>query len=260
MNLFRHRAGRAGLTKAFSFSFSLTACLLLGAGASAAGTKGCFGIALVFAIDASGSVDDAEYVLQMGGVSQALRHPEVAEAVQSAGGVALAAVVWSDTAIATHTVGWQSVRSVEDIERFASTIESLPRVGGGGTDMGQGVWQALDLLDDPTLCAMRRVIDVSGDGKETLYPRRRHGASIFSARRRAQESGVIINGLAIVDEEADLETYYIDKVIAGAAAFVIVANGFADFAAAMRSKLLREITPVNQAQLPPTEPPGEGMN
>ena len=71
---------------------------------------------------------------------------------------------------------------------------------------------------------------------------------------------VVINGLAIVDEEADLEDYYLGEVIAGAAAFVIVADGFADFAAAMRLKLLREITPMNQAQLSRMRPAGESTN
>lgn len=256
MNWFRDRAGLSGLTK--TLCGSSMALLLTGAGA-AAEPRGCYGTALVFAIDASGSIDDGEYVLQMGGLSQALRDPAVADAVQAAGGVALAAVVWSDTAVATSTVGWQSVRGADDIERFARTMESLPRVGGGGTDMGQGVSDALDLLDDPALCAMRRVIDVSGDGKETVYPRRRFGISIFSAKRRAEEAGVIINGLAIIDEEKDIEEYYLGKVISGATSFVIVADGFADFARAMRTKLLREITPLNQAQLQ-LMPAGERTN
>lgn len=257
MSQSQSRAGLSGLTK--TLLGALVACLLQGTGALA-GPKGCYGTALVFAVDASGSVDDSEYVLQMGGLSLALRDPDVADAVQAAGGVALAAVVWSDTAMATSIVGWHSARSAGDIEHFARTIESLPRVGGGGTDMGQGVWEALDLLDDPTLCAMRRVIDVSGDGKETLYPRRRHGVSIFAAKGRAEEAGVTINGLAIVDEEKDIEDYYLGKVISGAAAFVIVANGFADFDRAMRTKLLREITPLNQALLQPAQSDGEGVN
>lgn len=156
MNWFRRCARVAELAKTLCGSFVVL--LLLGAGAVAE-PSGCHGTALVFAIDASGSVDDREYMLQMAGLSQALRDPEVAEAVQSAGGVALAAVVWSDTAMGTSTVGWRSVRSPQDIEHFARTVESLSRVGGGGTDIGQGVSNALDLLDDPALCAMRRARD-----------------------------------------------------------------------------------------------------
>jgi len=225
---------------------SLVACVVL---AGEARARECFGTALVFAIDASGSIDDREYVLQMAGLSKALRDPEVASAVRSAGGVALAAVVWSDTAVTTSRLGWRPVRDALDIENFALAIESMPRTGGGGTDLGQGIWDALDMLDDPMLCAARRVVDVSGDGRETLYPRRRDGVSAFSARRRAEAAGVTINGLAIVDDEPDLEQYYLEKVVVGPGAFVITADSFADFGAAMRSKLLREITPVNQALL-----------
>ncbi len=247
-----------GLTRTLSALGSLLAFLLLGAGEGAAQAKGCFGTALVFAIDASGSIDDDEYVLQMAGLSQALRSPEIASAVQGAGGVAMAAVVWSDTAVATSKVGWQSVRTAQDIERFARTMENLPRVGGGGTDLGQGVWDALDLFDDPTLCATRRVVDVSGDGKETLYPRRRHGVSILVAKRRAEDSGITINGLAITDEEADIEEYYLENVAVGVGAFVILADSFDDFGTAMKTKLLREITPINQAQLREMQPANEG--
>lgn len=241
----------AGLTGVAKTVLALGALLCLSPGTGAAQAGGCFGTALVFAIDASGSIDDAEYMLQMAGLSRALRDPEVARAVQAAGGVALAAVIWSDTAVATSRVGWHSVRSSQDVERFALAIEGLPRVGGGGTDLGQGIWEALDLLDDPGLCAARRVVDVSGDGRESLYPRRRHGVSIFSARKRAEEAGVVINGLAIVNEEADLREYYLEKVVVGFGAFVILADSFDDFGAAMKSKLLREITPVNQVQLLP---------
>lgn len=250
---------RKGLGRAGSMAaLPLLACALLGSGQGAAAAMGCFSTALVFAVDASGSIDDAEYVLQMAGLSQALRDPEVADAVHKAGGVALAAVIWSDTAAATSTVGWQSVRSQVDIERFARTIETLPRVGGGGTDLGQGVTDALDLLDDPALCAIRKVVDVSGDGSETLYPRRRNGISIFSARRRAEAAGVIINGLAIVDEETDLKQYYLDKLVVGHGSFVIVADSFDDFGSAMKAKLLREISPVNQAELTDVQPRNRG--
>lgn len=213
--------------------------------------KGCFGTALVFAIDASGSINDQEYVLQMSGLSQALRDPEVASAIQSAGGVVLAAVVWSDAAVATNLVRWQPMNRPQDIDNFARTIESLQRTGGGGTDLGQGVWHALDLLEDPSICALRQIVDVSGDGRETLYPRRKHSVSVFAARKRADAIGIVINGLAIVDEEADIEGYYRQNVVTGSGGFVIVANGFEDFGKAMKAKLLREITPVKQAQLNP---------
>ena len=67
--------------------------------------------------------------------------------------------------------------------------------------------------------------------------------------KRARNPVLVIHGLAIVDEEADLEEYFLQKMIVGLDAFAIVANSFDDFGNAMKKKLLREITPVNQAQL-----------
>ncbi|MBX3597469.1 MAG: DUF1194 domain-containing protein [Rhizobiaceae bacterium] len=239
----------SGLAKASLALGVLTAFIFLAEGRGEAQARECFSTALVFAVDASGSIDDREYTLQMAGLSNAIRHPEVVSAIEASGGVVLAAVVWSDSAFATSKVGWFAVNGPSDLDHFAAIIKALPRVGGGGTDLGQGIWQALDLLDDPSLCAARRVIDVSGDGKETHYPRRRHSMSVGSAQRRAQEANVVINGLAIVDDEPDLEKYYIENVATGNGSFVIVAEGFDDFGNAMKAKLLREITPVEQAQL-----------
>ena len=246
-------ASRAGIAQPLALIFWLLVCIAGLPGSAFAQARACFSTALVFAIDASGSIDEVEYRLQLTGLSDALRDPDVAEAVAASGGVALAAVVWSDAAMTARRIPWHPVRNRADIERFARLIRSLPRVGGGGTDLGQGVTDALDLLNDPELCAMRRIIDVSGDGAETHYPRRRNGVSIMSARRRAKEAGVTVNGLAIVDDEPNLERYYLDNLVVGHGAFVIVAETIDDFGSAMRTKLLREITPVNQARLPDAE-------
>jgi hypothetical protein len=59
--------------------------------------------------------------------------------------------------------------------------------------------------------------------------------------------GIAVNGLAIMDENANgyypgLDRYYQGCVAGGPAAFVIVARSFWDFGAAMRRKLIREIS------------------
>ncbi len=54
--------------------------------------------------------------------------------------------------------------------------------------------------------------------------------------------GVTVNGLAIVSEDdLSLPTWYRDNVIAGPGSFVIAISDYADFADAIRKKLLREI-------------------
>ncbi len=60
-----------------------------------------------------------------------------------------------------------------------------------------------------------------------------------------------INGLAIVNEEPDLEHYYRTEVIGGPGAFVIAAKDYEDFSRAILRKLLREIEAVPVAEARP---------
>jgi hypothetical protein len=90
----------------------------------------------------------------------------------------------------------------------------------------------------------RRVIDISGDGPNNS------GIPIMEARAQALAAGITINGLPIVNDRMgpgstrnirDLDKYYRDCVIGGSGAFMIVANNFADFALAIKRKLIFEI-------------------
>ena len=50
-----------------------------------------------------------------------------------------------------------------------------------------------------------------------------------------------VNGLAILTDEPDLESYYREEVISGPGAFTMAVATYEDFAEAMRRKLIREI-------------------
>jgi uncharacterized protein DUF1194 len=54
---------------------------------------------------------------------------------------------------------------------------------------------------------------------------------------------IVVNGLVIgTDDAADLAAYFRQTVILGSGSFVEVANGYADYARAMKRKLLRELS------------------
>ncbi len=62
--------------------------------------------------------------------------------------------------------------------------------------------------------------------------------------------GIVINGLPIVNDRPDpwdfspplnLDLYYEDCVIGGPGSFIVVADGFKDFARAIRRKMILEI-------------------
>ena len=58
---------------------------------------------------------------------------------------------------------------------------------------------------------------------------------------RWRSRGVTVNGLAIVNEDQGLATWYRDNVIAGAGSFVMTAADYADFSEAIVRKLIKEI-------------------
>lgn len=213
--------------------------LLLAVPASLARAEKCLDVALVFAIDGSGSINDVEYALQRDALVTALADADVVSAFMRAGNVGLAAVIWGDGEFSAERIGWHVVRGGQGIEAFTSDLLSRPRTTWGNTDIGAGIWHALDLLQG--ICALGLVIDVSGDGKETVSSTRRPLPRLAMARQRADRMDATINGLAMAGEVPDLADYYIGNVITGRHSFVIEVRHLQDFAVAIRKKLIREL-------------------
>jgi hypothetical protein len=132
-------------------------------------------------------------------------------------------------------------------------LEDAERQVFGDTDIGSGLWVALDMLSDPRLCAQRSVINLSGDGRETTVPKRRQRASLIQARQRAIKMGVTINALAITNDDADLAAYYARDVVRGTGGFTMEVSSQTDYAIAIRNKLQRELSPRYVAGLAFTE-------
>jgi len=215
----------------------------------------CADLAIVLAIDASGSVDATEFLLQQQGYTQAFRSQKVQSALEAAGVVEIAVVLWGDAEIAPQVLAWQRLRNKPDAERLAGRIAGMPRIVSGNTGIGRGVATAIDLLQDPGRCAWRKIVNVSGDGIETMTPRRSSFLPLRIVRARAEPAGITINALAIETDEPHLSDWYRDRLIAGPAAFVMEVGGFETFADAIVEKLAREIAPPMVATLrPPTSP------
>jgi hypothetical protein len=224
----------------------------------------CPEIALVLAIDSSGSVDSREYNLQLDGIAAAFRDERVQGAIADAGLVVVSAVLWADATLPVKRLDWVKIDSAQSAERLASTLESMPRSLTGNTALGKGLDASLDLLSEKP-CARRRLINVSSDGSESAEPRfarknpaftsadqSARGSSspmLAAARARAEAMGVTINGLVIANAEPWLARYYERSVIVGNGAFVMSIGGYEDFASAFLVKLLKELEP-NVASAP----------
>ncbi|QAX28639.1 DUF1194 domain-containing protein [Leisingera sp. NJS204] len=200
-------------------------------------------LALVLAVDVSGSVDAKEYRIQMDGLAAGLRDGLVSEALVKARAQVLL-VQWSGESRQEVTLPWVPVRSFADVEALARQIEQAPRPWRNySTAVGEALFLALDQFSSVPDCR-RRVIDISGDGfsNEGVEPREAHGA--LSAL------GVTVNAIAIEQSEPDLTAYFFENVIRGDGAFVVTASSFDDYPSRIRKKLVREVAK-QTAALPP---------
>ncbi|MEM9855402.1 MAG: DUF1194 domain-containing protein [Pseudomonadota bacterium] len=191
-------------------------------------------LALLFAVDVSGSVDRGEYQTQMEGLALALRDDQIADALVS-GGAALALIQWTGASRQRLTVPWTRIETHENLSAFADRVARDPRIWRNfSTAIGEALSVALAAFDDAPACA-RRVIDVSSDGVSN------EGVEPSVMRARAQSRDVTVNALVIEDAtEGDLTGYFFENVIAGPGAFLVSADGYEDYPYKMRQKLLRE--------------------
>jgi hypothetical protein len=204
-------------------------------------------LALVLAVDASGSVDRVRFELQKQGYVAAFRHPRVIGAIQTGPSQAIAVIMmqWTGPALQVTAVPWTRISDAASANAFADAVARAPRaLFGGGTSISGAIDTSMALLFDNPYRAARRVIDISGDGSNN------RGRSVNQARDEAVARGVGINGLPILALEPDLDRYYRENVIGGPGAFVIAAKDFETFGEAILKKLIAEIADVSPTVIP----------
>ena len=140
-------------------------CVACAAAAGAAAQQ-AVELELVLAVDVSSSVDDDEYFLQMYGLAQAFRHPDVLAAVRNAGGLAVCLVQWSDSSKHAVAVDWTEVHDDATAAAFANAVVAAPRaIVGGQTSISGAIRFAMREIDRNAYDGRRRTIDISGDGR-----------------------------------------------------------------------------------------------
>jgi hypothetical protein len=194
-------------------------------------------LALILAIDVSGSVNAERWELQRRGYEAAFKSPEVVQSVLSGQrkAIAVTMVEWSGANHQKQVVEWMVISDQVSAEAFASAMAEAPRVYSDWTSISAGLDFSLPLFKDSGVDAGRRVIDVSGDGVNN------QGRNVSDARDEIVAKGIVINGLPILTEYDALDEYYHDRVIGGAGAFIEVAKDYSSFTHAVQAKLVREI-------------------
>ena len=204
---------------------------------------------LVLAADVSRSIDDVEFNLQRKGYAAAITDPRVLRAISGGRNHAIAVtfIEWSGAADQNVVVDWTVVRDEEAAGGIAATILAAPRSFLGRTSISAAIDYALERIAAAPAQADKRIIDVSGDGTNNS------GRPVTEARDQAVATGVTVNGLAIINTQANpgyafhtqppggLPKYYEENVIGGPGAFLLQVENFDTFAESMTRKLVTEI-------------------
>jgi hypothetical protein len=195
-------------------------------------------MALVLAVDVSESVDAGEYELQHEGIARAFENPQVVDAVKGGaqGAIDVLVLEWSDRDKQSIIVDWTPVKDQASAAAFAAKVRAGKRSSQGLTAIGDALLASAASFETLTDKALRRVIDVSGDGMANIGPKP------STVRDALVGQGIAINGLAILATEPWLDSYYNNEVIGGEGAFLLQVQDFQSFATAIQQKLLAEIS------------------
>ncbi len=201
---------------------------------------------LVLAVDISRSMDLEEAALVRQGFVRALRHPDVIAVIERGpiGRIAVTYAEWGSERYQRTRVDWTEVSDAASAAAFAEAVERSSVILVEWTSISDAIAFASQRFEDNGFQSGRQIIDISGDGPNNSGP------YVSLARDRAVADGIVINGLPIINDRPnvydyppfpDLDLYYEDCVIGGPGAFIVVADGFEDFARAVLRKLVTEI-------------------
>ncbi len=214
---------------------------------------------LVLAADVSRSMNATERQIQRDGYSAALSDPSFIRAVKTGmlGSIAVTYVEWAGETRQSVVVDWRVIDSEKSALAFAQQIREKPYDPARGTSISGAIDFGRRTIKANAFMGLRKVIDVSGDGPNNA------GRPVLLARADAVSAGITVNGLPILVPGAgvidNLDDYYGDCVIGGPGAFSLPARGIADFAQAIRRKLILEVG-ANPAPEPSIMPVSSGVD
>jgi Ca-activated chloride channel family protein len=192
-------------------------------------------VALMLAVDVSGSVNPGEYRIQMEGLAAGIMDPAVAGAL-IAGQSNLALMHWTGSGRQEVVIDWTRMAQEADIVAFAEKVITTPREWHSfSTAIGEALELSLAYFAQVPDCA-RRVVDISGDGPSN------EGDPPQAFWDALAAADVTVNALVIEEGIQGLTAYFERNVITGPGAFAVTANTFADYPDQIARKLFRELT------------------
>ncbi|MFO1185087.1 MAG: DUF1194 domain-containing protein [Bauldia sp.] len=222
--------------------------VMLGVGEGRAATE--VDLALVLTVDVSRSMDFEEQKLQREGYVNAFRDRDVVNAITDGltGRIAVTYVEWAATNLQTVVVPWTVIDGPATANAFAAALDGAEIQSWNGTSISGALNFATGLLETSGFNAIRRVIDVSGDGVNN------NGLPLGPVHDLVVKKGITINGLPVMlgagnffgagPSSANLDIYYRDCVIGGPDSFLFTISKPEEFATATRRKLIQEIASI----------------
>lgn len=236
----RHWRGYGWIT-----GLALVMSLVIGGSKAAFADSEEVDVALVLAVDISYSMDMEEQKLQREGYIAALNSDEVQRAIRMGmtGRIAITYFEWANRNDQRLVLPWTILDGPEATRTATDIIAMTPIRRAQRTSISGALHYSHKLLREMPYRAMRRVVDVSGDGPNNA------GEPVETARDTLINQGVTINGLPVMLTRAyggwghidHLDRYYQDCVIGGPGAFVQSIRSMDEFLTATRQKILREI-------------------
>lgn len=218
---------------------------VLGHGDAAAGDLDT-DVNIVTALDISDSIDPGASAIEIDGMAEAIRTPEVIRAIQSGrhGRIGFAVFAWRDGAF-PEFVSWTIIATAEDavaaserlrsgFRAFAASDLPSPAFAPYMTDLSGAIDHAAILLLTGPYVSRRSVINVIGNGWDNV------GEGPRAARDRVVATGGTINGV-VLGIDPVLMGYYRGNVIGGPGAFLLAAGDRTAMAEVLARKFLYDI-------------------
>jgi hypothetical protein len=201
---------------------------------------------LVLAADVSRSVDHPTFVRQREGYAAAITNPQVIDAIRSGPHqrIAVCFVEWSGVGAQKLLIDWSVIDGPDAARKFSDQLLETARSFADRTSISAALDFAAAQLERAPFEAVRRTIDVAGDGTNNA------GRAVKLARDDVVAKGIVVNGLAILTDSpvswnvehtrppGGLEKCYRDNVIGGSGALVMVAENSNSFGRAITKKLI----------------------
>ena len=212
-------------------------------------------MALALGLDVSGSVDDAEYRLQLDGLAAALEDPETQSALFGSPGatVALAVYQWGAPDQQDVLIDWTQITGPSQLASVVRRLRSTDsRFSDPYTGLGAALVFGATMLAERGEC-WQHTLDISGDGPSNAGPPPE--SVTLAARPPITVNALVINPTGRDNVTKDLThtrtllDHYRIQVVRGPGAFVETAQDFDDFEDAMIRKLRRELRPPALSQL-----------